>query len=480
MFVIKPAQWTTPVGGGGVPAFSYLYQPQGSPRDVAYAHAGVAATGELPGAIDFPLRRREERARFDVLLTADTQPANGAELAYLRDDIIAATLGCGAAFGINHGDVVFDDLSLYPRYLQILGASGIPWHHCPGNHDMNSEAPDDATSRETWKRVFGPRHYAFQHAGATFIVLDNVHYFGRNPGAAKSGRYCGRIGSQQLQFVRNVLANLPAEALVVLSMHIPLLNYQDAASPADNTIDRSNLLQLLSARQHSVSFAGHMHATEHHYLGADSGFAGPDLHHHHVLTAASGGWWGGPKDARGIPSADSADGNPNGFHLLSVDGCRYTTRFVPAAGKAPVQLRAVIDGPCRRTAPPGNDAASLTTAGAAIAQEDLAGCKLVVNVFDGGPQSRVSYTIAGVGAAPTPMRRVAAPDPYVASLFAAHASSQKAWVRAMPSSHVWSAPLPTGLRPGGHCLSVEAADEYGRRLTTHLVLEIAARPRSAA
>ena len=28
-----------------------------------------------------------------------------------------ASLGCGAAFAINHGDVVFDDLSLYPRYL---------------------------------------------------------------------------------------------------------------------------------------------------------------------------------------------------------------------------------------------------------------------------------------------------------------------------------------------------------------------------
>ena len=70
----------------------------------------------------------------------------------------------GAAFGINHGDVVFDDLSLYPRYLQIIGATGIPWHHCPGNHDINSEARDDGLSRETWKRVFGPRHYAFQYA----------------------------------------------------------------------------------------------------------------------------------------------------------------------------------------------------------------------------------------------------------------------------------------------------------------------------
>jgi len=49
------------------------------------------------------------------------------------------------------GDVVFDDLSLYPRYLQILGASGIPWHHCPGNHDIDSEA------RARCRRTRAPR-----------------------------------------------------------------------------------------------------------------------------------------------------------------------------------------------------------------------------------------------------------------------------------------------------------------------------------
>src|SRR5688572_12641098 len=139
IFVIKPPHWAVPMGAGGVPRFSYLHQPLGSPMDVAYRHAGVAATGGLPAAIDFPLVRRQESDGFEALLMADTQPANDAELAYLREDILAAALGCGAAFGLNHGDVVFDDLALYPRYLQLLGASGIPWHHCPGNHDVNLE-----------------------------------------------------------------------------------------------------------------------------------------------------------------------------------------------------------------------------------------------------------------------------------------------------------------------------------------------------
>ena len=366
VFVIKPSGWTTPYGLGGVPRSFY-------------SEAACMATA----GIDFPLRPQDESSCFEALLMADTQPANGAELAYLRDDIIAAAIGSGAAFAINHGDIVFDDLSLYPRYLQILGASGIPWHHCPGNHDINSEAPDDRTSRETWKRVFGPRHYAFQHANTTFILLDNVYYFGDRPGAPDSRRYCGLIGERQLEFVRNVLTHVPQEQLLVLSMHIPLLNYQDGTSPEDNTADRHQLLELLASRPHTVSFAGHMHLTEHHYFGADEGFRRAVSHHHHVLTAASGGWWGGPKDGRGIPSADSQDGSPNGFHVLSVDGSRYTTRFVPAVGKGARQLRAVVDGPRAGTLAGG--------CAATFALDELGACELVVNVFDGGPATRVTF-----------------------------------------------------------------------------------------
>ena len=203
------------MGLGGVAQFSRLHQPAGSPTGIAYRHAGVAATGTLPASIDLPLTRQEESASFEALLFADTQPESGTELGYLRDDIVAGVLGTKAVFGINHGDVVFDNLALYPRYLQILGATGIPWNHCPGQPRHQLGIPDHRHSRETWKRVFGPRHYAFQHGGATFIVLDNVHYFGHNPGFAAQRHLCG----------------------------------------ADRTADRNALLRLLGSRPHTVGFS---------------------------------------------------------------------------------------------------------------------------------------------------------------------------------------------------------------------------------
>ena len=87
-----------------------------------------------------------------------------------------------------------------------------------------------------------------------------------------------------------------------------------------------------------VSFSGHMHLTEHHYLGADGGSAGPGRTTTRCWPRRPGA--GGAARATGAasPRADCPDGTPNGYHVLSVDGARYTTRFVPAAGKAPAAV----------------------------------------------------------------------------------------------------------------------------------------------
>lgn len=469
LFVIKPPHWATPARAGGVPHFSYEHVSQGSPSD--YRYTGIDPTGELPTSVDFALVRREESARFDAVLLSDTQPENDVELGYLRDDVMAGLIGSPAAFAINHGDVVADDLSLYPRYLQLTGTTGMAWHHCPGNHDINADAAEDGLSRETWKRFFGPRQYAFQFAEATFILLDNVYYFGRGVVSSHGGSYVGRIGEDQLRFVRNLLAHIDRKHLVVVSMHIPLVSHQDPASPSDSTIDRRALLELLSGRPHTVSFAGHMHTTEHHYLGSDEGFAGPVPHHHHVLTAASGSWWCGPLDRNGTPCADSIDGTPNGFHVLSVDGSNYTTRFVPALSKSASQMRVMVDGPHRRAAAQERSSIPIHL---------IDGCEIVANVFDGGPRTTATCEIIGSDTGTLLMHRTFARDPLINELFARRGAVRKPWVEATPSTHLWKTPVPAGLKAGAYSVRVRAVDEYGRQHVAHTVLEIAATGASAA
>ena len=477
VFVVKPAGYAVPVDPRTrLPMFATVYEPDGTPADLDLRYPGLAPTGPLPAAIDFTLRRVDEPARFDVVLLTDPQPESTAELEYVRDDVIAGLIGARAAFGITAGDLMFDDLSLYGRYNGIIGRIGLPWWNVGGNHDLNYEAPDARRSRETFKRVFGATHYAHEHAGALFIMLDNVDYLGPDPTKPnKAGKYRGFISADQLAFVAALLKETPSDRLIVLVMHIPLTSSLGPDDPGITTSNRADLLKLLGDRP-SVSFAGHTHTTEHHYLGPADGATGPTPHHHHVMTAVSGSWWSGPLDHRGIACADSYDGTPNGFHVLSIDGSSYTTRYVPAAEPADKQMRISLETQAHEDDRETFREASMSQLlRSPLTADQAAGARVIVNVFDGGPKTQVTYALEDEtnSLAPgAPMTRIVRPDPFVQQLYGRFPGTIKPWVKPMPSSHIWSARLPPGLRPGHYALSVQVKDEYGREHRDAMVLEV--------
>lgn len=386
---------------------------------------------DKPRTMVFRLARRQEPERFSALLVADTQPANAREFSYVRHALLSAVGGTAARFAIHHGDVTGDALELLEAHRQLTAESGIAWYHCPGNHDGDVHDPaGDAFA--CWKATLGPTTTAFQFAGATFILLNNVEFGTGAEGWSR--RYRGAIGPQQLAFVAGVLAHTPRDHLVVVSMHIPLASFDTPDDPANVTVDGARLLALLAGRPHTVSFAGHSHTTEHHYFGAAHGFGAGQPHHHHVLTATSGSWWSGPADAGGAPRALSRDGSPKGFHLLEVDGNRYTTAF--------------------KSFDPGDQSMARVLA----AHPDHG---LIVNVFDGGPRTHVSCEVEGDPGSRVALNRVERSDDYAAAFFAQHAALCKPWVSACPSSHIFVADCPPALARSGR-LVVRIRDEYGR------------------
>lgn len=472
IFVIKPTGYALPLEAAtNLPRFYYVHQPKGTPAELNLRYRGIEPTGALPQSVDFALRKSEEPAKFDVILFTDPQPESGVEVEFVRDDVVSALVGTKAAFGMTTGDIMFDDLSLYGRQNRIIGQIGLPWFNIGGNHDLNFEAPNAKYSRETFKRTFGPTYYAFEHGGALFLMLDNVEYLGTDPKKPRrNGEYQGRIGERQLAFIANVLKETPADRLVVIAMHIPLRTYLDLKDPAVNTVDRAELFKLLGDRP-SVSVSGHTHTTEHHYFGSEDGFTGATPHHHHVMTAVSGSWWSGPYDHRGIATADSRDGSPNGFHILSVDGNRYTTSFRPANEPAGRQMRIVLDGDFHRADRElYREFRMGQLLGSPIAQPRVSATEVIVNFFDGGPRSKVEYRIGQ--RAPVVMTRESRPDPFVHEVFVRNEMTKKPWVKAEPCSHLWAARLPADLDAGTHCIEVKATDEYGREHRDHLVVEV--------
>ena len=472
VFVVKPAGFMPPVEPlTNLPRFYRHHQPKGSPAELNLTFEGLAPTGSLPASVDFALHAQDEQRAFDVVLITDPQPETDAEVDFIREDAISALAGVDAKFGLTAGDVMFDDLSLYPRYNAIIGTVGLPWWNIGGNHDLNFEAPDRRYSRETYKRFFGPNYYAFFYADALFLMLDDVDYLGADPKQPDgAGKYEGRLDESQLEFVRGVLEHTPDDTLIIVVLHIP---FRTTLGPEtwQNLVNKQALFELFEGRRYTVSFSGHTHTTEHHYFDAGDGWKGAAPHHHHVLTALSGSWWSGPYDHRGVAAADSRDGTPNGFHILSVDGVSYTTRFVPAKEPNGRQMRLSIDSQFHGISKDADrDFRQVRLLGSPVPRDALSASTLIANVFDGGDKSKVTMTIGD--RAPVAMTRRARPDPFVEEVFARNEATKKSWVKAEVSSHIWTAQLPSDLEPGAYRVIVEAINEYGRPVTGRLTLEV--------
>ena len=471
VFLTKPAGYMTPVNADMLPRFHYIHQPQGSPPGMRYP--GIAPTGPLPERIDFPLVAIDEPATFDAILFADPQPQTEAELDFIRDDVVSELLGSDARFGMTMGDILFDDLSMFPRYNRLIAQIGVPWYNVPGNHELNFEAPDDRHSLETFKRHFGPPYYSFEVGNAVFFVLDNILYQGGGEASAENlrqrGSYVAEIDERQMEWLANELAHIPDDKLLFFAMHAPL-EIAGTDAPGVTTGNRREFFELLGKREHLYAVAGHTHTMEHRYFDEDDGFAGETPFHHHVLSTVSGSWWSGPFDERGIPVTEQRDGTPNGYHILTVDGTDMSVRFKAAGKPVDYQMRIMFDVEhhgnernAMRDVRPGQLLDGRMT------HDQAYGADVYVNLFDGGPRSKVWLRV-GDGEA-VEMQRVAHLDPAFKELYERNREVFKSWVEPFASTHLWIADLPA-VEPGTHTLTVRAVDEFGREHHAHRVLEI--------
>lgn len=435
IFITKPDGYDSPGNKWNLPYFYYIHRPLGSP---SLRYKGIDSTGSLPSSIDFPMIKTESRSEFETIVFADTQPSNLEKLSFVRDDVVTELVGSNAAFGIVLGDILFNDLSFYDEYKDVISRIGIPFYHVPGNHDTNQDSSDDRYSMETFTRHFGPPYYSFDYGKVHFVALDNIDWQGAPEG--RRGRYDAKLGEKQLAWLKNDLKHVSPSKLVVLCSHIPVKNMRNAYEPAFMK-DTEDLLKILEGRENVLFLAGHTHTLRHHYLNQDDGWNGSKPIHQITCGTVCGCWWGGPKDVDGIPVADMSDGTPNGYHLFHFKGNAYSEKFIPARLDDDFQMRI--------SSPPVN-----------IMREEIPDKAIIVNIFNGSEKSLVecriddSYT--------TEMARIIRTDPYMEKLINDNKDIFSSSFRARTSFHIWTAPLPTHLKEGLHTITIKTTDQYGQ------------------
>lgn len=114
----------------------------------------------------------------------------------------------------------------------------------PGVHDASLD------NGAAYRELFGETHYAFDHKGVHFIVLDNVS----DPGA--------RIGDAQLEWMKADLSRQKKNAPIVVLTHRPLF---DLAPQWDwATRDGAKAIEILMPYANVTVFYGHIHQEHHH------------------------------------------------------------------------------------------------------------------------------------------------------------------------------------------------------------------------
>lgn len=423
VFAIKPAGYAAPARADGLP--DTWRGPDASDCDFVLWPEPV---------------RREA---LEVLVFTDPQTGDPEQVGYYRDSVVAPLVGRHrAALGLTLGDVVDDDVSLYPALNAATAQLGVPWLHVPGNHDLDLDAANDEDSLRSFRAAYGPDTFAWEEPEAVFVGLDDViHRPGGRPG------YIGGLRESQFEFLETYLPTVPRDRLLVLMLHIPLFD-----APADRetfrAADRQRLYALLAAHPRTLVLSGHRHELQHVFHDAAAGWPGTRPLHEFNVGAASGAFWSGAPDARGIPDATMVDGTPHGHAVLRVaGGGDYALAWRPArAGQSAAFTEAMA-----------------LHAPKVLRQGAYPAWGVYANVFMGLPDTRVEYRI-GDGEW-RPMQRVVRPDPRLTLENARDDLAERLRGRdrspeAVPSTHLWRGALPTDLALGAHRVEVRAFDRW--------------------
>lgn len=441
VFVIKPRGYRTAMSAENLPRFYYIHKPAGSPK---LRFAGVEPTGPLPSAINFPLYPQNEPADFKAVLFGDPQPRNLKEVDYISEDIIPELIGTDATLGVTLGDIVFDDLSCFSAVNEAYSLVGIPWYNVIGNHDINFDVKNRKMANETFERIYGPSYYSFDYGNVHFVVTDNINYV--VPEGAQRGSYTAKFGDEQLEFIKNDLALVPDDSLVVLMMHIPL----------EGTEDRQDLYRLIEQRPFCISISGHTHFHAHRFIDQADGWKGKSPHHHIINVTVSGSWWGGQADERGVPHTMMSDGAPNGYSVMKFDNTNYQLDFFPANRPASYQMNIVLPE--------------------SIEQEKVSGLELVANVFNAMPMDTVEARL-GVDGEWFPLENYQGLSPLYQQVREREVDSDGKPMLGGPSEtqHLWKislSQLTSTLAPGHHLVQVRWTDRDGRKTVSNRVLRV--------
>lgn len=471
VFVTQPAGFQVPMDEANVPQFFYIHLPQGSSH---LRYGGIAPTGELPDEVNFPLSQSVDTQlpRQNCIIGGDIQTYDQEEIEYARAGAFADLAerndysGCGALF---LGDIVGDDLSLYPQIRELSSMINGPARFLPGNHDLDFDDPTGEHRFDTFRATFGPDYYSYDVGKLHIVALNTVQY-------RQGQSYFGGLGAQQLDWLRRDIAQVPKNMTVVLASHIPLLNFHDQ-SQTRHQVKEVKEVHAIVAGHEAVSFAGHSHTLEVMRTGdATAGWTKTwgvsELPFDHITAGAiAGDWYSGRVTEAGYPTAIQKDGARPGVLTFQARPHGYSERFTVTGGRDSVQMAVGVNSPryrewfvANRNNRPGAPAYENPTQ---ISRADLTGrTYLAANVYMGSTSTDVAVSLdGGVDQPAQRTQQMNGEAKNAGAEWSDPVAVQEQLVQggnvAENMMHLWRYELPADLAAGPHTATVTSTDRNG-------------------
>ena len=311
IYISIPSEYEVPVNEYGQPCFYKSYPEGGNKYNFTLT----------------PLANGKEE-KFALFTFADPQVSKDSTYGRLMNEAIpeilkhsneltASGINC---YGITLGDIVSNsDSSNSGAYRDDMrdafaaSKTGMPVFQVMGNHDntfCNETKPlftDERNSHFELKAqreheaVFGPANYSFNRGNVHIVGMRDIVY----RYSTSSSNYATGFLPSQYEWLKQDLALVPKDHMVVLCVHIQLFN------GTGNYIQE--VLSLLDQFKESHVLSGHTHRQQlyEHTTKSDS----KHKVYEHNTCAVCGAWW----------SANIAgDGTPNGYNVFIGEGSTFS------------------------------------------------------------------------------------------------------------------------------------------------------------
>ena len=329
IYISLPAEYEVPINEYGQPCFFKRYPSASQQYDFTLT----------------PLEGGKE-TKFALFSFADPQVSNSTGLSRFKNTAVPNTkkyvtevantgMPC---YGITLGDIISNSSTNNDEQYRddmrdgfAVSKIGMPVFQVMGNHDVtfynesNQIYPDERSStfqlkaQRNFEDMYGPVNYSFNRGDVHIIGMRDIVYSSTITPTIKTG-----FLYSQLQWLRQDLALVPKDKMVVLCVHIQLFN-----GTSNYTQD---VLKLLNEYENVHILSGHTHL-QHNYIHKFESSTHTNIYEHNTC-AFCGAWWS---------AKIAGDGTPNGFNVWIADGNKfadwYYMGYSPGANTRSHQMR---------------------------------------------------------------------------------------------------------------------------------------------